>query len=99
MSRVLSPISNVEEEAPRQKLPISPSWGRCQVVAKRAGQRGARRNEALVALAHHCLAMPAPSKLKAYRAKREFSKTPEPAGGPVAAEGNRFVVHKHHATA
>ncbi|WP_287263432.1 DNA polymerase ligase N-terminal domain-containing protein, partial [Mesorhizobium sp.] len=43
--------------------------------------------------------MPAPSKLKAYRAKREFSKTPEPAGGPVAAEGNRFVVHKHHATA
>ncbi|MER8829918.1 DNA ligase D [Mesorhizobium sp. M0938] len=39
------------------------------------------------------------SKLKAYRAKREFSKTPEPAGGLVAAEGNRFVVHKHHATA
>ncbi|RWC07508.1 MAG: ATP-dependent DNA ligase, partial [Mesorhizobium sp.] len=38
-------------------------------------------------------------KLKAYRAKREFSKTPEPVGGLVAGEGNRFVVHKHHATA
>ncbi|RUV63072.1 ATP-dependent DNA ligase, partial [Mesorhizobium sp. M5C.F.Ca.IN.020.29.1.1] len=37
-------------------------------------------------------------KLKAYRAKREFSKTPEPVGGLVAGEGNRFVVHKHHAT-
>ncbi|WP_095091760.1 DNA ligase D [Mesorhizobium sophorae] len=43
--------------------------------------------------------MPTPPKLKAYRAKREFSKTPEPAGGLVAGEGNRFVVHKHHATA
>ncbi|MCP9232907.1 DNA ligase D [Mesorhizobium sp. LMG 17147] len=43
--------------------------------------------------------MPAPSKLKAYRAKREFTRTPEPAGGLVAVEGNRFVVHKHHATA
>lgn len=43
--------------------------------------------------------MTTPPKLKAYRAKREFSKTPEPAGGLVAGEGNRFVVHKHHATA
>ncbi|MBB6412435.1 DNA ligase D [Mesorhizobium sangaii] len=43
--------------------------------------------------------MTIPPKLKAYRAKREFSKTPEPAGGLVAGEGNRFVVHKHHATA
>lgn len=43
--------------------------------------------------------MTIPPKLKAYRAKREFSKTPEPAGGLVADEGNRFVVHKHHATA
>ncbi|RWG76904.1 DNA ligase D [Mesorhizobium sp.] len=40
-----------------------------------------------------------PSKLKSYRAKREFSRTPEPAGGPVVGGGNRFVVHKHHATA
>lgn len=39
------------------------------------------------------------AKLKAYRAKREFSKTPEPAGGLVSGDGNRFVVHKHHATA
>jgi bifunctional non-homologous end joining protein LigD len=37
-------------------------------------------------------------KLKAYRGKRDFSKTAEPAGS-VADEGNRFVVHKHHATA
>ena len=37
-------------------------------------------------------------KLRAYRGKRDFSKTPEPAGGAVSAEGNRFVVHKHAAT-
>lgn len=43
--------------------------------------------------------MTAPPKLRAYRAKREFSKTPEPAGGLVSGDGNRFVVHKHHATA
>lgn len=40
-----------------------------------------------------------PSKLKTYRAKREFSRTPEPAGGTTGEGGNRFVVHKHHATA
>ncbi len=40
-----------------------------------------------------------PSKLKSYRAKREFSRTPEPAGGLGGEGGNRFVVHKHHATA
>lgn len=38
-------------------------------------------------------------KLKDYRAKRDFRKTPEPAGAGVAGAGNRFVVHKHHATA
>jgi len=41
-------------------------------------------------------------KLKAYRGKRDFSKTGEPAGGTVTLGGdggNRFVVHKHHATA
>src|SRR6187549_108095 len=41
-------------------------------------------------------------KLKAYRGKRDFSKTAEPAGGTVTLGGdggNRFVVHKHHATA
>ncbi|MER9726852.1 MULTISPECIES: DNA ligase D [unclassified Mesorhizobium] len=43
--------------------------------------------------------MPNPPKLKAYRAKREFTKTPEPAGGVISGDGNRFVVHKHHATA
>ncbi|CAN7491782.1 DNA ligase D [Mesorhizobium amorphae] len=43
--------------------------------------------------------MTTPPKLRAYRAKREFTKTPEPAGGLLADEGNRFVVHKHHATA
>ncbi|RVD17628.1 DNA ligase D [Mesorhizobium sp. M4B.F.Ca.ET.017.02.2.1] len=40
-----------------------------------------------------------PSNLKPYRAKREFSRTPEPVGGVVFDAGNRFVVHKHHATA
>lgn len=38
-------------------------------------------------------------KLREYRAKRDFRKTPEPAGTVPAGEGNRFVVHKHHATA
>lgn len=37
-------------------------------------------------------------KLEAYRGKRDFSKTSEPAGGMLAAAGNRFVVHKHSAT-
>jgi len=40
-----------------------------------------------------------PSSLKTYRAKREFSRTPEPAGGLSSEGSNRFVVHKHHATA
>jgi bifunctional non-homologous end joining protein LigD len=39
-------------------------------------------------------------KLTAYRKKRDFSKTAEPAGDPPSdSGGNRFVVHKHHATA
>jgi bifunctional non-homologous end joining protein LigD len=40
-----------------------------------------------------------PEQLAAYRAKRDSSKTPEPVGGAVAGEGdgNRFVVHEHHA--
>ncbi len=37
-------------------------------------------------------------KLRAYRGKRDFSKTPEPVGVVVNAGGNRFVVHKHSAT-
>ena len=43
--------------------------------------------------------MAADDKLSAYRKKRDFAKTSEPAGGPIRATGNRFVVHKHHATA
>ncbi len=39
------------------------------------------------------------SKLRAYREKRDFTKTREPAGGVAPESGNRFVVHKHHATA
>ncbi|CAM5627855.1 Multifunctional non-homologous end joining protein LigD [Mycolicibacterium aubagnense] len=38
-------------------------------------------------------------KLQSYRARRNFAKTPEPAGIQEQHEGNRFVVHKHHATA
>jgi bifunctional non-homologous end joining protein LigD len=34
-----------------------------------------------------------------YRKKRDFSKTAEPAGGSPVPSGNRFVVHKHWATA
>lgn len=33
-----------------------------------------------------------------YRGKRDFSRTPEPPGGAAAGSGNRFVVHKHHAS-
>ncbi|QPC88592.1 DNA ligase D [Mesorhizobium sp. NBSH29] len=39
------------------------------------------------------------SKLTKYRAKRDFSKTGEPVGQDLSSEGNRYVVHKHHATA
>jgi len=37
--------------------------------------------------------------LRPYRSKRNFSKTPEPSGAESRHDGNRFVVHKHHATA
>lgn len=43
--------------------------------------------------------MPASDKLRSYRAKRDFSKTQEPSGVGGNTGGNRFVVHKHHATA
>jgi bifunctional non-homologous end joining protein LigD len=41
--------------------------------------------------------MPA-DKLSTYRAKRDFARTSEPAGA-VGSGSNRFVIHKHHATA
>ena len=37
--------------------------------------------------------------LREYRAKRDFSRTKEPAGEALQGAGHRFVVHKHHATA
>ena len=39
------------------------------------------------------------ARLRDYRTKRDFARTSEPAGGAGAEAGNRFVVHKHHATA
>lgn len=36
-------------------------------------------------------------KLKTYRAKRKFSKTPEPLGSVGKSSGNMFVVQKHRA--
>ncbi|RYE08375.1 MAG: DNA ligase D [Hyphomicrobiales bacterium] len=41
----------------------------------------------------------APSSLSTYRQKRDFSKTSEPSGAGSGADGNRFVIHKHSATA
>ena len=38
-------------------------------------------------------------KLRAYRDRRDFRRTSEPEGGAQGDGGNRFVVHKHHATA
>ncbi|MEX2540071.1 MAG: non-homologous end-joining DNA ligase [Actinomycetota bacterium] len=37
------------------------------------------------------------SRLATYDAKRDFSATPEPAGGGVTQPGNRFVIQKHAA--
>jgi DNA ligase D len=39
------------------------------------------------------------SELTKYRRKRDFSRTSEPAGLLSPSQGNRFVVHKHSATA
>lgn len=39
-----------------------------------------------------------PEQLKTYQAKRDFSKTPEPAGAETIAPGNRYVIHRHHAS-
>ena len=41
----------------------------------------------------------APSSLTTYRQKRDFGKTPEPSGAARGSGGDRFVVHKHSATA
>ncbi|MGI5131579.1 DNA polymerase ligase N-terminal domain-containing protein [Pseudonocardia sp. CA-107938] len=35
--------------------------------------------------------------LESYRAKRDFARTPEPAGAPEIAGGRRFVVQRHRA--
>lgn len=39
-----------------------------------------------------------PEQLKIYQKKRDFDKTPEPAGLALANQGNGFVVHRHHAS-
>ena len=43
--------------------------------------------------------MPARDQLSSYKKKRDFSRTPEPKGEALKPGGNRFVIHKHHATA
>jgi bifunctional non-homologous end joining protein LigD len=37
------------------------------------------------------------AKLRSYRAKRDFGKTPEPRGVAVRKKGNRYVIQKHAA--
>lgn len=39
-----------------------------------------------------------PEQLEAYEAKRDFSKTPEPASSVHESIGNRFVIQRHHAS-
>jgi bifunctional non-homologous end joining protein LigD len=39
-----------------------------------------------------------PEQLDAYAKKRDFEKTPEPAGTKPDMAGNSFVVHRHHAS-
>jgi DNA ligase D-like protein (predicted ligase)/DNA ligase D-like protein (predicted polymerase)/DNA ligase D-like protein (predicted 3'-phosphoesterase) len=39
-----------------------------------------------------------PEQLKSYGSKRDFKKTPEPAGEVLVGKGNGFVVHRHHAS-
>ncbi|MBI1402497.1 MAG: DNA ligase D [Porphyrobacter sp.] len=39
-----------------------------------------------------------PDALSTYNAKRDFAKTPEPAGEAAAGAGNSFIVQKHDAT-
>ncbi|HLT73304.1 MAG TPA: non-homologous end-joining DNA ligase, partial [Cyclobacteriaceae bacterium] len=37
-------------------------------------------------------------QLETYSKKRDFKKTPEPAGQVISEGGNNFVVHRHHAS-
>jgi bifunctional non-homologous end joining protein LigD len=39
-----------------------------------------------------------PEQLEAYAKKRDFSKTPEPSAKVPDEQGNKFVVHRHHAS-
>lgn len=39
-----------------------------------------------------------PEQLQAYAQKRNFEKTPEPAGNVTESGGHKFVVHRHHAS-
>lgn len=39
-----------------------------------------------------------PEQLETYKQKRDFEKTPEPAGKPLPGGNNNFVVHRHHAS-
>jgi bifunctional non-homologous end joining protein LigD len=68
------------------------------MVAYRAGLHTQRKNSSKEKLLPPSPHRKTAEQLKGYKGKRDFSRTPEPAGEILPGDGNGFVVHRHHAT-